>query len=78
MQTDYDKGYSYLCSIGNYIETKENLLKKLKQGGVSTPEMVFTRLLENGEIVPAKKEGSYVLKFKKCRGGGEEEDMMSE
>lgn len=77
MQSDYDKGYSYLCSIGNYIETKENLVKKLKQGGVNDPEIVFSRLLEAGEIIPAKKEGSYVLKFKKCRGG-EEEDMISE
>ena len=74
--TDYDKGYSYLCSTGNYMETKENLLKKLKQAGVQSPEVVFQKLLDKGEITPAKKKDSFILKFKECRGG--EEDIISE
>jgi hypothetical protein len=74
--TDYDKGLSYLCSIGNYMETKENLLKKLKQGGVQDPVNVLQKLLEAGEITPAKKKDNYILKFKECRGG--EQDIISE
>ena len=77
MSSDYDKGYSLLCSTGNYIETKDNLFKKLKRGGVGDPESVFKELVEKGEIVPAKKKDSYILKFNKCRGGGEE-DIISE
>lgn len=73
---DYDKGLSYLCSIGNYMETKENLLKKLKQGGVEDPVNVLQKLVEAGEIMPAKKKDHYILKFKECRGG--EQDIISE
>jgi len=32
--------------------------------------------MEEGEIAPAKKKGSYVLKFNKCRATGE--DIISE
>lgn len=76
MGSEYDKGYSYLCSTGNYMETKENVIKKLRQGGVKDPEAVFNLLLKEGEISPAKKKDLYILKFKKCRGGGE--DIISE
>jgi len=75
--TDYDKGLSLLCSIGNYMETKENILRKLKQGGVEDPANVLQKLLEAGEIEPAKKKDHYILKFKECRGGGEQ-DIISE
>jgi hypothetical protein len=77
MGSDYDKGYSYLCSTGNYMETKENVLKKLKQGGVGDPEVVFNSLLKEGEIQPAKKKGLFILKFNKCKGSGKE-DIISE
>jgi hypothetical protein len=76
MGSDYDKGYSYLCSTGNYMETKQNVLKKLKQGGVGDPEAVFDRLLKEGEIKPAKKKELFILNFIKCKGG--EEDIISE
>jgi len=76
-QADYDQGYTYLCSTANYIETKDNLLKKLKQGGITDPEAVFNQLLDKREIVPGEKVDTYVLKFKKCRGG-EDQDIISE
>ncbi len=76
MVSDYDKGYSYLCSTGNYMETKENIVKKLKQGGVADPEAVFAKLLSEKEIEPAKKRSLFILKFAKC--SGKEEDMISE
>jgi len=75
-KVDYDKGYAYLCSTGNYIETKDGLLQKLKRAGVKNPEGVVKKLMEEGEIAPAKKKGSYVLKFNKCRATGE--DIISE
>jgi hypothetical protein len=77
MESDYNKGYTYLCSIANYIETKEDLIRKLKDGGIQDPEAVFKKLLADEEIVPGKKEGTYLLKFKKCRGG-EDDDIISE
>jgi hypothetical protein len=75
-KVDYDKGYSYLCSTGNYIETKEGLVQKLKRAGVKDPEGVVKTLIEKGEIVQGRKKGSYVLKFNKCRA--KEEDIISE
>lgn len=77
MGSDYDKGYSYLCSTGNYMETKENVLKKLKQGGVGDPEAVFKSLVKEGEIQPAKKKDLFILKFNKCKGG-DDRDIISE
>ena len=77
MESDYNKGYTYLCSIANYIETKEDLIRKLKEGGVSDPNAVFNKLLADEEIVPGNRAGTYILKFKKCRGG-EDEDIISE
>lgn len=75
-KVDYDKGYAYLCSTGNYIETKEGLVQKLKRVGVKDPEGVVKMLIEKGEIVQGRKKGSYVLKFNKCRA--KEEDIISE
>lgn len=77
MDPDYDKGYSYLCSTGNYMETQENVMKKLKKGGVGNPEAVFDALLKEGEIKPAKKKGLFILKFNKCKGSNGE-DIISE
>jgi len=75
-KVDYDKGYAYLCSTANYIETKEGLVQKLKRAGVKDPEGVVKMLIEKGEIVQGRKKGSYVLKFNKCRA--REEDVISE
>jgi len=75
-KVDYDKGYAYLCSTGNYIETKDGLMQKLKRAGLKDPEGVVKRLMEEGEIAPGKKKGTYVLKFNKCRAT--EEDIISE
>jgi len=77
MDSDYDKGYSYLCSTGNYMETKDSLLRKLKQAGVGDTEGVFNRLVEEGEIKRGKKKDIYILKFNKCKSRGEE-DVISE
>jgi hypothetical protein len=75
-KVDYDKGYAYLCSTGNYIETRDGLLQKLKRAGVKDPEGVVKKLMEESEIVQGKKKDSYVLKFNKCRA--KEEDIISE
>jgi len=74
--SEYEKGYAYLCSTGNYIESKDNLLNKLRKAGCKDPDSVLKKLIEEGEIAPGKKKDSYVLKFKKCRGG--EEEIISE
>ena len=75
-KVDYDKGYAYLCSTANYIETEEGLMRKLKKAGVKDPKEIVKVLIDKGEIVQGRKKGSYVLKFNKCRA--KEADIISE
>lgn len=75
-KVDYDKGYAFLCSTANYIETEEGLIHKLKRAGVKDPKGLVRMLMDKGEIVQGRKKGSYVLKFNKCRA--KEEDVISE
>ena len=63
--TDYERACSYLKAHAGYSETKERLMRFMKEANVKESEAMLKRLIREGKIKynPRAELWAYTLKF---------------